>query len=124
MMHSHNRSGSGQRTAQGATWSPAAKDWAAVLSVLAKCSASEVIASYSPLSRVSLDLIGVVAVVPAIAIWLFAASSEVFSFSIPTPEPRKLFLVPERLLPPILLPLDFHSLAENVRSRKGADVQA
>ena len=64
------------------------------------------------------------AVVPTIAIRLFADSGEVLFLFIPAPEPRELLLVPLGFFPTVLLPLDFDTLTKDIRGSEGTDVHA
>ena len=73
------------------------------------------------LFRLTLKLVAVVAVIPAIAVRLLADSCEILGLTIPAPEPRKLFSIPRGLFASILVPLDLDALAQNVGRRQMAE---
>src|SRR5271166_6044429 len=73
------------------------------------------------------------AVVPAVAVRLFADSGEVLLLLIPAPQPREILLVPHGFLPTVLLPFNVGLGAQDagaflasgdVLGEEGADVQA
>jgi hypothetical protein len=72
--------------------------------------------------RCLFDGVAVVAIVPAVAIRLFANAGEVLLLPIPAPKPRELLLVTHRFLAAVFLPLDLDTLAQYVGCRKRSDI--